>query len=373
MDDLKPLPDVDGPKLEPFGHDMLADYVEFLELVQIPSGHGAVIKIKIDDQCYALKIFFRTCPELGWYDVYDTGPTSTMRREDFDKHFAPFESECRAYGRLKELNREHLAVKAHGYVVIPVTEALTQKLRLLESKYEYGKKISNIEEKATPLMGIVKDWVDRVIVDPSLEGDYDQAGGDEICQVRHFPRMLRDIHKFHESGIAIRDLGLWQYINGVLVDLSLAWTIPHPYGPGRGWKPRWEFQSWAAGDLYSFQVNVIEEWRTRMEGETDECLLHYKGFPRTCSLRAYESLEQPRDLRPRPDRQRPFMLLSNIEGYDLDMVQLPRHDPGDFDPTRAKRQASRKRKRTTHETEKRGRGVKKTKTVKGQKKPGGAV
>lgn len=33
MEDLKPLSDVDGPKLEPFGHDMLADHVEFLELV----------------------------------------------------------------------------------------------------------------------------------------------------------------------------------------------------------------------------------------------------------------------------------------------------------------------------------------------------
>ncbi|KAM6536387.1 hypothetical protein FALCPG4_002394 [Fusarium falciforme] len=343
MEDLKPLPDVDGPKLEPFGHDMLADHVEFLELVQQKTGHGWVIKIKIGEKLYALKVFFCQDTQFGCDDVYDAGPTSTMSREDFEKHFTPFESECRAYGRLKELNREHLAVKAHGYVIMPVTEALTQKLRLLESKREYSRKISKIEGQATPFMGIVKDWVDRVVFDPSLEWDFEQAAHDEIRQVRHFPRMLRDLHKLHESGIVVRDIGIWQYIDGVLVDLSMAWTIPHPYGPGQGWKPRWEFQSWAAGDLHSFQVYVIEEWRSRMEFETDMDLPQFKGVPRTCSLRAYESLERARDLRPRPDRQRPFMPIPNIDSYELDMVQLPQHDPGEFDP--AKVSKSRKKRK----------------------------
>lgn len=56
MASLKSLPDVDGPKLEPFGHDMVAEDVEFLEQVQYRSAHGKVLKIKIDDKCYALKI-----------------------------------------------------------------------------------------------------------------------------------------------------------------------------------------------------------------------------------------------------------------------------------------------------------------------------
>ncbi len=33
-------------------------------------------------------------------------------------YFDPFNCECRAYGRLKEANREDLAVKAHGYLVL---------------------------------------------------------------------------------------------------------------------------------------------------------------------------------------------------------------------------------------------------------------
>lgn len=259
-----------------------------------------------------------------------------MSWEDFEKYFTPFENECRAYGRLKELDREHLAVKAHGYVVMPVSEALIQKLRLLESKYESTRRISNVERQATVFMGIVNDWVDRVVIDPRLEWDFEQAAHDEIRQVRHFPRMLRDLHKLHESGIVVRDIGIWQYIDGVLV-------IPHPFGPGQGWKPRWEFQSWAAGDLHSFQVNVIEEWRSRMEFETDMDLPQYKGVPRTCSLRAYESMERARDLRPRADRQRPFVPLLNIDSYELDMVQLPRHDPGEFDP--AKISKSRKKRK----------------------------
>ncbi|UPK90208.1 hypothetical protein LCI18_001143 [Fusarium solani-melongenae] len=342
MEDLRPLPDVDGPKLEPFGHDILAEHVEFLELIKDRGGHGWVIKIKIGEKLYALKIFFYQDAEYGWDDVYDTGPTSTMSREDFKKHPTPFENECRAYGRLKELNREHLAVKAHGYVVVPVTEALTQKLRLLESKRRRSRRFE-IEGQVTTFMGIVKDWVDRVVFDPSLECVFRRAMDDEMRQVRHFPRMLRDLHKLHESGIVVRDVAIWQYIDGVLIDFSMAWTIPHPYGPGQGWKPRWEFQSWAAGDLHSFQVRVIEEWRRRMELETDMNLPKFKGVPRTCSLRAYESLERARDLRPRPDRQRPFLPIQDIDSDELDMVQLPQHDPGEFDPEKVSK--SRKKRK----------------------------
>lgn len=65
MEDLKPLPDVDGPKLEPFGHDMLADHVEFLELVQQKTGHGWVIKIKIGEKLYALKIVSTQTSTMG--------------------------------------------------------------------------------------------------------------------------------------------------------------------------------------------------------------------------------------------------------------------------------------------------------------------
>lgn len=285
--------------------------------------------------------------DLPWDEEYEAGPTSTMSREEFDQHFTPFENECRAFGRLKELGREHLAVKAYGYVVIPVTEAFTQKLRRLESKYERTDKIRKHEQDTTPFMGIVKDWVDRVAHDPSITGEEDKAAYDELWQVRHFPRMLRDLHELHEIGIVVRDLGIWQYLDGVLVDLSLAWTMPHPFGPGRGWKPRWTFQSCAAWDLYSFQVNVIDDWRREAAKHrrvaSDGDLPRLEAVPKTCSLRAYQSPEQARELRPRSDRQRPFLPLLNKDGFELDMVQLPRHDPGEFDPAKI-RKPKKKRK-----------------------------
>ncbi|RSL62424.1 hypothetical protein CEP53_004757 [Fusarium sp. AF-6] len=348
METLKPLPDVDGPKLEPFGHEMVADDVEFLEQVQDSSAHGKILKIKIGDKCYALKIFTCNMTDLPNDEEYEAGPTSTMSREEFDQHFTPFENECRAFGRLKELGREHLAVKAYGYVVIPFTEAFVQKLRLLESKYEQTEKIRRFhEDDTTPFMGIVKDWVDRVAHDPNITAEEDKAAYDEMWQVRHFPRMLRDLHELHEIGIVVRDLGIWQYLNGVLVDLSLAWTMPHPFGPGRGWKPRWTFQSCAAWDLHSFQVGVIDDWRReaanyRKTASVGE-LAKLKAVPKTCSVRAYENAKKERELRPRPDRQRPFLPLLNKDSFKPDMVQLPRHDPGEFKPETIS-QAGKKRK-----------------------------
>lgn len=55
---LKPLPDFEGPKLEPFTDDLDAHTVEVLEL--IGSGeHGHVIKTKIDGKIYVIKLVSR--------------------------------------------------------------------------------------------------------------------------------------------------------------------------------------------------------------------------------------------------------------------------------------------------------------------------
>ncbi|KAM0427857.1 hypothetical protein ACHAPT_007316 [Fusarium lateritium] len=346
MDTLKPLPDLDGPKLEPFGHDMAADDVEFLQKVRFESAHGQVLKIRIGgDKCYALKIFSSPTimPSTG---EYEAGPTSTMSREEFEQYFTPFENECRAFGRLKELGREHLAVKAYGYVVLPNCEALDRKMRPLQPKYNRPDQIAAMTFFQTsggePCMGIVKDWVERVTYDTSITDEEERSAYDGFCQVRHFPRMLKNLHELHESGIVVRDLAQWQYMDGVLVDLSLASTMPHPFGPGRGWKPRWTFQSWAAWDLHAFQTNVIEYWRELASVPWDTP--HAKAFPKTCSLRAYESQGEARELRPRPDRQRPFLPLLDDQGEELDMVQLPRHDPGLFDPEQIPYLREKKRK-----------------------------
>ncbi|RSL86068.1 hypothetical protein CEP52_015943 [Fusarium oligoseptatum] len=221
-----------------------------------------------------------------------------MSREVFDQHFLPFENECRAFGRLKELGREYLAVKVHGYVAIQDPEPISRKLRRLWAKDERYSIYSEAEIEAMSFF------------DPE-----------------HTPR--------------------------------------------GGWKPRWTFQSLAAKDLYDFQTNVIDEWR--IVAKRPQEYPEPERIPKACSLRAYDTVDKTRNMRPRPDRQRPFLPMVSYKEDGLEMVQLPRHDPGDFDPSRIKHQAGKKRRRID-ESEKRLRGRKRAKVAREEKKPAaGAV
>lgn len=56
MTTLNPLPECECPKLEPFPHDLAADDVEFLSLLDVPSAHASIFKIKIGEKFYALKL-----------------------------------------------------------------------------------------------------------------------------------------------------------------------------------------------------------------------------------------------------------------------------------------------------------------------------
>ncbi|KAH7243079.1 hypothetical protein B0J15DRAFT_597869 [Fusarium solani] len=378
MSALQLLPECEGPKLEPFPYDITADDVEFLSQLVVESAHATIIKIKIGEKFYALKLFYGGLEgvDVPSQEEYESGPTEMMSREVFDQHFLPFENECRAFGRLKELGREYLAVKVHGYVEIQDPEPIDRKLRRLWAKDERYAIYSEAEIEAMPFfrpedttsMGIVKDWVDKMEFDHPWEEE-GQSFYDWACLGPSLPRMLKDLHELHESGIVVRDLSLQQYVRGILVDLSMAWTIPHPCGLG-GWAPRWTFQSLAAADLYDFQTNIIDQWRS-LAKRPDE-YPEPERILKTCSLRAYNTVVQKKDLRPRPDRQRPFLPIVSYKQDGREMVQLPPYDPGDFDPSRIKRQAGRKRKRTD-ESEKRLRGRKKAKAARDQKRPAGAA
>ena len=41
--------------------------------------------------------------------------------------------------------------------------------------------------------------------------------------------MVRSLHKMHQVGIWIRDPRSNEYHGGCLLDVSRAWTMPHPY------------------------------------------------------------------------------------------------------------------------------------------------
>ncbi|EMT67989.1 hypothetical protein FOC4_g10012385 [Fusarium odoratissimum] len=240
------LPLDTGPKLPPYKGNLMHRNVKFLKVLDVDSAHGTVVKARIGRQLYAIK----------------------------------FVRKCRAFGRLKEQRAEFIAVKVYGWVALTAKQ-IERKLVAAGAK---GRGLNGFPPGT--LYGIVKDWVDMAPYHDSKQ----RETHDQMVAVKHFPRMLKDIHKLHFLGIVIRDLKPDQYIDGVLVDLSLASTVPHPYGPsatGREspWQPRWTYESLAAWDLYSFQCHVIDFWK-----HNSKIFFRRRcrnGIPKTCNLVAY--------------------------------------------------------------------------------------
>ncbi|KAF4340876.1 pectate lyase c [Fusarium beomiforme] len=211
--------------------------------------------------------------------------------KQFDNHFNPFENESRAFGRLEEVGREDLAVKVYGYVALHFTDIIVQKLEAAKVNMSYPPEkvewIFGRDEEMdddSPVMRIVKDWIDGVEC-------YDQEMREVypiVVQVRHFPRMLEGVHDLHKHGIVDRGLSSRQYVNGTLVDLSLASTVPHPFSPDpdpvgskEWWQPRWTFWSLAAMDPHCFKVDVIDNWHENL-AIFPEARPGAKGIKKTC-------------------------------------------------------------------------------------------
>lgn len=56
---LKPLPDVEGPKLEPFTQDISAHDLEFLAVLSNEyNDHSLITRVSIDGQEYCLKLVY---------------------------------------------------------------------------------------------------------------------------------------------------------------------------------------------------------------------------------------------------------------------------------------------------------------------------
>ncbi|UPL01269.1 hypothetical protein LCI18_012203 [Fusarium solani-melongenae] len=341
MSNLKPLPEGDGPKLEPFNHDLLADDVEFLEFLGHYGIHGAIVKTRIRGHLYAIKFFTETELAEPEYIAEDYETIPVEKHHEFESHFIPFYQECRAFGRLKEVNREHLAVKVYGYVSLKVDQALELKMRNALRKIRCDPKLFPMTARSilitsSEIKGIVKDWVEPA----KFEGESDIPSHriDSILSVSHFPRMLEELHEIHRCGIVIRDMSITQYVNGILVDFSMAWTMPHPFGPGGGFEPAWTFQSLAAWDLFCFQTTVIDLWNNVLRGALGTS-------QRECRLQAYPHPAQYKTFRPQPFRQRPFLPIINQDDEVLDMIELPRYDPGDFNAEEAAKMVREQNKR----------------------------
>ncbi|KAF4339682.1 hypothetical protein FBEOM_6391 [Fusarium beomiforme] len=237
-----------------------------------------------------------------------------------------FYNECRVFGRLKELNREEIAIKAYGYMVFDLSNERVQehfapfvKARgIMPANPTTADLISSFFqhfELEIPLMAIVKEWV------PSNPNESFPA---KLTQkdMNTLPRSLRNLRELHKSGIVVRDIQLSQYLGGPLVDFSCAWTIPHTLGPERGLRPRWTFECMAAWDLKCFQERILDRYNA-MAGEVPHV--------RKQNLVAWRNDHVYGRLRTRPQMSGPFLPMLGQFEDPQPMKHRPAFDPAKFD------------------------------------------
>ncbi|KAJ9422617.1 hypothetical protein QL093DRAFT_2116435 [Fusarium oxysporum] len=354
MPQLKPLPDCEGPKLECFIDDITT--CDFKLLGPLGSGcHSQVWKAEINGKVYAIKMFFHLGshePSFLMDPIDDDFPdpdepeplvaSSKISQPTIDSlrlHATSFYNECRVFGRLKELGREDLAIKAYGYLQFDLSDDKVQRhflpfgngarrhLASLGNKdptdVDVIRRTMQHDDLRIPMMAIVKEWVH------SFEGTkwVQLIGGDWASResvkrdIGHLPRLLRNLRELHKSGIVIRDLKWQQYLDGQLVDFSFAWTIPHIFGPESGLRPRWTFESMAAWDLKCFQT-ILNEFDDRAEISVPRLRKH--------NLVAWQSDDMYERLRPRPQLYGPALPMLVYDGNFQPMVHHPPFDPAKF-------------------------------------------
>ncbi|KAK4148866.1 kinetochore Sim4 complex subunit FTA2-domain-containing protein [Chaetomidium leptoderma] len=215
------LPQLPGPKLAPFTPTAHAD-IEFIEQLGNPAEDmdSFVWKVRINGMApyYALKMFqFNAALYLeSSIGSYLNRPLASPQL--WIDYFDPFRCECRAYGRLKEECREDIAVRAHGYLFLTPEQELEVAKRstpIQPDDAENDDPWGRAEEPLVadrPVHAIVKD----------LATDNNHFTRDQI------DHLWRDLEDFHKLGILVRDVTVSNYIGGKLIDLSRAWTVPHP-------------------------------------------------------------------------------------------------------------------------------------------------
>ncbi|KAM7219531.1 Kinetochore Sim4 complex subunit FTA2 domain containing protein [Rhypophila decipiens] len=196
-------PTCEGPKLRPFRPFGIVDKLEWLREVAV-TDMSTVWKVEIDGKSYALKLF--CFPLLDDYDRFERGREYLQDRFYYSDSF---HCECRAYGRLKEANMDHIVVPCHGYVLL--TPRQEEIFRNKSSTLPWGL-TRRPEYTNTPVRGLVKDWV------PEGTPNFDATMA---------RRMKRDIAAMHSVGIINQDIKLDNYLGGKMLDFGIAWTVPH--------------------------------------------------------------------------------------------------------------------------------------------------
>ncbi|KAG7292883.1 hypothetical protein NEMBOFW57_002928 [Staphylotrichum longicolle] len=201
----RPLPWFKGPKLGPFGfRDETNRDIKFLEHLG-GGAHAEVFRAVIDGSEYAIKLFRFLHPSLlVAQNLLEDGLVSI---EDVINQNDPFHCECRAYGRLKEANREDLAARCYGYVLLDQSHE-DELARLGFDSWD-----RRAATKGRPIRAVVKEYI--------------ADDGDGPFTYEMLPRMRRDIQDLNRLGIVVWDVRADNYRAGRLIDFSQAHTVPH--------------------------------------------------------------------------------------------------------------------------------------------------
>ncbi|OTA69982.1 hypothetical protein K449DRAFT_341534, partial [Hypoxylon sp. EC38] len=304
--DLVPLPHCDGPKLNPFPFQG-PQKITFLEYLG-EGLHAHVVKVEIQGQIYALKLF-RFPHDQDWL-----GPSNDVDRKDleamsaFYNYSEPFNCECRAFGRLQEAGYEKIAVKCYGYLLLDEEHerAVRDRFKDLNLSFSGNPEYPEPEdEKDTmrwrypcddgrrpPIRGIVKEFGSK---------------SDELTTA-YVRKILLDVTRFHQLGIIHIDLADRQLINGKVCDLSTAITTPH-YITTPELNPQLtpEWLSAMEYELFQFSRNdfrnfddMITEWNVEHEKKKE---IKVYAFPRGCGS------QMERNVRNTPSRMGVYSLV----------------------------------------------------------------
>ncbi|KAI8955929.1 kinetochore Sim4 complex subunit FTA2-domain-containing protein [Xylaria longipes] len=241
------LPPCKGPKLHAFSDSKAP--ITFLELLERPGPppgsafQGYVFKVSIKSRVYALKVF-------KFYKPSDGKRFLSKMREGLVSdelaafHCDPFYAECRAYGRINELEKkgiikEKAAAECYGFLRLKPEEEtkiaqMGANLWDLPREDEYRRRA-----EGSPARAIVKEYIE----------------GETIFGLRSCRHMLKSLRLLNEHGILHRDIKGDNYKGGLLIDFGSAWTTPHSIMDA---VPKEVAAEWRGADMQMFDDMLTE-------------------------------------------------------------------------------------------------------------------
>ncbi|KAL8963810.1 MAG: hypothetical protein Q9183_004937 [Haloplaca sp. 2 TL-2023] len=212
-----PLPPCEGAKLLPFQGRYAPLHFKRLISDPVRDQKSHVFEVTIGSDVYALKVFrfFDDDDAAHDSDLYGSDqeavPCDTLSH--LDHYYAPFYNECRAFGKLIDADQNgKIAVHCHGYMSLPA--CWEGRLNKQFGKLDWDRLD---EDSARPvskrqdLMAIVKEMLhDNVPWTPKVAR-----------------KCLKDLRRLRSLGVYPMDIKADNYVGGLLVDLSQAYTKPH--------------------------------------------------------------------------------------------------------------------------------------------------